>query len=80
VDKYKVVTTFCDDKIEDTEHVELSEATQEYTNKVAEALEPTDADAKHVRLVQFYKLDEHDNEHQFTSAGPFACEDRRVSV
>lgn len=80
--KFKVVTTFCDDVIQDHEHSVLIAATKEYANKVAEAIEPTmeHPEARHVRQIEFMALDDDGNQEQYTSAGPFGCADRPVEV
>jgi hypothetical protein len=80
--RYKVVTTFCDDVVQDHEHSVLIVATKEYANKVAEAIEPTmpHPEARHVRQIEFMAFDEDDNQVQYTSAGPFACADRGIEV
>ena len=80
--KFKVVTAFCDDVIQDHEHSVLIAATKEYANKVAEAIEPTmgHPEARHVRFVEFFAYNDEGGEEQYTSAGPFACADRGVEV
>lgn len=81
-DKYKVVTTFCDDVVQDHDHAELIEATKEYAHRVAEAIEPSmeNPDARHIRFIEFTAFDEEGKEAQYTSAGPFECSDRAVTV
>jgi hypothetical protein len=78
--KYKVVTTFCDDVQMDSTHDLVEEATKAYANRVAEAIEPTSTHphARHVRKIEFLAIDEHDNDLQYTSAGPFGCADREA--
>jgi hypothetical protein len=77
-DKYKVVTTFCDDVVLDHDHEDLKEAAEEYTSQLAQAIEPSmeHPEARHVRRVEFYAMNETNEQDQFCFAGPFECEDR----
>jgi hypothetical protein len=80
IDKYKIVTTFCDDVQMDSTHDLVDEATKAYAKQVAEAIEPTAThpEARHVRKVEFLAIDDQGNDVQYTAAGPFGCADREA--
>jgi hypothetical protein len=75
-DQYKVITTFCDDVVQDHDFEELKPATEEYAARMAEALVPkmTHPDARHIKLVEFYAMNDKEESDQFCFAGPFECE------
>jgi hypothetical protein len=78
IKRYKIVTTFCDDIQMDSVFDLVEEATKDYANRVAEAIEPTttNPEARHIRLVEFLAIDDEGKDAQYTAAGPFACTDR----
>jgi hypothetical protein len=79
-DQYKVITTFCDDVVQEHDHEELKPATEEYAARLAEAVVPSmeHPDARHIKLVEFYALNDQNEEDQFCFSGPFDCDHKVV--
>ena len=79
---YEVGVTFCNDRSFAHEHTSLASATEEYSEMLAVAIDPsllTSPDAKHIRMVTFLAKDELGIVTQHINSPVFECEDRVVA-
>lgn len=81
VEKYRVITTFCDDVVlkHDHEAENVRDAAYEYSSALADAIiEATSEgpEARHIRSVQLHALDGNDETVRQIESGDFPCADR----
>jgi hypothetical protein len=76
--RYQVGVTFCDGNSLKHIHTNPNDATTEYGEMLAEALAPTAGapEARHVRLVSFFVVDEWDHVRRHIDSGVFPCKHR----
>ena len=74
IEHFEVTVTRCN-LVQETTHAtwDVSEATQEYADLLAEALVPPSNDMKHVRVIQLFGKDNSGEIIVVCAAGPFPC-------
>jgi hypothetical protein len=74
IEHFEVTVTRCN-LVQETVHAthDVSEATQEYADLLAEALVPPSTDMKHVRVIQLFGKDSNGEIIVVCAAGPFPC-------
>jgi len=77
--KYRVITTFCDNVVQEHVHEVLINSTTEYADKLAEAIEPTmeHPKARHIRIIEFQVItDDEAGTIRKVGSPVFPCADR----